>query len=210
MYLGEKGIANTENAEVLKAALHTAKQEMRMGTTMSCIKMRTGWELGVEGLWKFEYPDPFHPNAVIEDHVKRHYGEPINIALCMADTSLLSAYPAFNRLRLFSSYTSRGGTLGYFDPINYGMVVTIGTPNAPFDQQIEGVLLHEVQHLIQEAEGFAKGGNTSQGYSRYLRLAGEVEARNVVIRHSLSIENRRAKLRSDTQDVPDERQIIVI
>ena len=55
MYLGEKGIANTENAEVLKAALHTAKQEMRMGTTMSCIKMRTGWELGVEGLWKFEY-----------------------------------------------------------------------------------------------------------------------------------------------------------
>ena len=35
MYLGEKGIANTENAEVLKAALHTAKQEMRMGTTMS-------------------------------------------------------------------------------------------------------------------------------------------------------------------------------
>ena len=110
---------------------------------------------------------------------------------------------------MFSSYTSRGGTLGYFDPINYGMVVTIGTPNAPFDQQIEGVLLHEVQHLIQEAEGFAKGGNTSQGYSRYLRLAGEVEARNVVIRHSLSIENRRAKLRSDTQDVPDERQIIV-
>ena len=107
MYLGEKGIANTENAEVLKAALHTAKQEMRMGTTMSCIKMRTGWELGVEGLWKFEYPDPFHPNAVIEDLVKRHYGEPINIALCMADTSLLSAYPAFNLLRLFSSYTSR-------------------------------------------------------------------------------------------------------
>ena len=180
-----------------------------MGTTRSCIKMRTGWELGVEGLWKFEYPDPFHPNAVIEDHVKRHYGEPINIALCMADTSLLSAYPAFNRLRLFSSYTSRGGTLGYFDPINYGMVVTIGTPNAPFDQQIEGVLLHEVQHLIQEAEGFAKGGNTSQGYSRYLRLAGEVEARNVVIRHSLSLENRRAILRSDNQDVPDERQIIV-
>ena len=85
MYLGEKGIANTENAEVLKAALHTAKQEMRMGTTMSCIKMR----------WKFEYPDPFHPNAVIEDHVKRHYGEPINIALCMADTSLLSAYRNF-------------------------------------------------------------------------------------------------------------------
>lgn len=209
MYLGVKGIANLEGADALMAALHSAKEEARSGTPMSYVKMQTGWELGIDGFWKYEYPDPFHPSPVIEDHVKRHYGEPINIALCMEDLSLLTAYPDFERLRLFTSYTPRGRTLGYFDPENYGMVVTIGSPGAPFDQQTEGILLHETQHLIQEVEGFAKGGDC-KGFSRYLRLAGEVEARNVVIRHGLSPESRRVKLRTDTQDVPDKKQIIVM
>lgn len=209
MYIGKKGIANLKEADVILDALQSAKQKLRAGTSMQNLKVQTGWELGVDGLWRYEYPDPFHPSEIIEDYVKRHHGEPINIALCMLDTSLLTAYPDFTRLRLFASYTSRNRTLGYFSPDSYGMVVTIGTPGAPFDQQIEGVLLHEVQHLIQQAEGFAKGGDTSKGHSRYLRLAGEVEARNVVIRHCLSEEERHIKLRTETQDVSDNKQIIV-
>lgn len=128
----------------------------------------------------------------------------------MKDTVLLKAYPDFARLRLFASYEPRKGTLGYFSPENYGMVVTIGTPNAPFDQQIEGILLHEVQHLSQGVERFAKGGDTSRGFHRYQRFAGEVEARNVVVRHNLTKEEKRTKLRTVTQDVPDKKQIIVI
>lgn len=85
----------------------------------------------------------------------------------------------------------------------------MGTTKAPFEYQIEGVILHEVQHLIQEEENFARGGDTSKGNRRYMRLAGEVEARNVVTRHSLSPEERRVLLRSDTQDIPDSSQIIV-
>lgn len=210
MFIGEKGVTRLENTNLLLCALQSAKQQLRTGATMSYIKIQTGWELGVEGSWKYEYPDPFHPTVVIEDYVKRHHGEPLDIALCMKDTALLKAYPDFAGLRLFASYEPRKGTLGYFSPENYGMVVTIGTPKAPFDQQIEGILLHEVQHLIQEVEGFAKGGDTSRGHSRYLRLAGEVEARNVVIRHGLTDEERRMKLRTETQDVPDKKQIIVI
>lgn len=210
MYIGEKGIANLDNACVMLDALQSAKQKLRAGLTMLNIKVQTGWELGVEGLWKYEYPDPFHPTVAIEDYVKRHHGEPINLALCMKDTSLQTAYPDFGRLRLFASYTPRGGTLGYFSPADYGMVVTIGTYNASFEQRIDGILLHEVQHLIQHVEGFAKGGDTSHGRTCYLRLAGEVEARNVTKRHSLSTEERRFMLRTDTQDIPDNKQIIVI
>ena len=63
-----------------------------------------------------------------------------------------------------------------------------------------------VQHIIQEEEDFAHGGSNKD--SRYHRLAGEVEARNIYIRHFLTPEERRKKLYSDTQDVPNKKQFV--
>lgn len=211
MYIGETGIRKLPDGETFLSALERAKVLIKSGVDMRIIKAETGWEPGREGRWKYEYPDSFHSSDVIEDHVKRHFGEPVNIALCMKDMALLTAYPDFKRLRLYASYAARGETLGYFSPENYGMVVTIGKYRAAFDQTIEGVLLHEVQHLIQQIEHFAKGTSPSLcGYAKYVRYAGEVESRNVVARHGLSLEERAMKLRTDTQDVPDNRQIVLL
>ena len=127
----------------------------------------------------------------------------------MRNTDLLVAYPEFERLQLFALYAKTSIWIGYFDPKRYGMVVCMGTIKSPFEQQTEGVLLHEVQHLIQDVEGFARGGNLSLGYDRYFRLAGEVEARNICLRNFLSDTERREKLRTDTQDVKDEEQIVL-
>ncbi len=146
---------------------------------------------------------PMMTTEKIEDYIKRHFGEPINIRYCMNDTTLLIAYPAFERLRLFAIYTLTKRFAGYFDPRRYAMMVCMGTTNSPFEFQTEGVLLHEIQHLIQEEEDFARGGNSSIGRLRYMRLAGEVEARNICLRHELSPGQRKQMLRSDTQDVPD-------
>lgn len=186
---------------------HKACELYRLGRGMYSIKTDTGWEMGIDGLWRYEVPDPFHTTEWIEDYMKRHFGEAINIRYCMHDTSLLVAYPEFARLRLFTLYSPIKRWLGYFSPVDYGMLVCMGTVGSPFEHQTEGILLHEVQHLIQEVEGFARGGNSSN-YSIYQRLAGEVEARNICYRHALNLEERRSSLRTDTQDVPDKMQII--
>ena len=177
------------------------------GADMHSIKLTTGWETGVDGKWRYEVADPFHTTTEIEDHIKKHFGEPINIRHCMHDIALLTAYPAFERLRLFALYSPTKGFAGYFDPGSYGMLVCMGTASSAFEYQTEGVLLHEVQHLIQEEEDFARGGSSKD--RRYHRLAGEVEARNICIRHFLTPEQRRKKLYSDTQDVPDKRQFVL-
>lgn len=193
----------------LVAAQKQAVQLLRNGTDGCAIKQQTGWETGVDGKWRYELTDSFHTTPEIEDHLKRHFGEPINIRFCMNDTALLVAYPAFERLRLFSLYAPTHRFSGYFDPGNYGMMVCMGTANSPFDHQTEGILLHEVQHLIQEEENFARGGDTLMGFRRYFRLAGEVEARNVCRRHSLTPKQRLCTLRTQTQDVPDAQQIVL-
>lgn len=188
----------------------TAALMLKEGADMHEIKSLTGWERGADGKWRYEIDDPFHMTAELEDHLKRHYGEPINIRRCLKDTALLTAYPVLERLLLFGLYRPiRGSVAGYFDPERYAVVVCMGTASAPFNLQTEGVLLHEVQHLIQAEEDFARGGDPSKGMKRYMKLAGEVEARNVCARHLLSLEERKAKLRTETQDVPDKDQIII-
>lgn len=209
------GILGAERLDMNDSSLSLIKEQkkaiemLRGGADMHSIKQQTGWETGIDGKWRYEISDPFHTTEKIEDYIKRHFGEPINIRYFMYDTSLLIAYPAFERLRLFAMYTPMKRYVGYFDPKEYAMMVCMGTANSPFEFQTEGVLLHEVQHLIQEEENFARGGDCSKGKLRYMRLAGEVEARNICIRHELSPEQRKAMLRSETQDIPDHLQIIV-
>lgn len=210
-YIGTIGAGRLDKSNSSVDLLSAQKMAVSMfckGMDMRIIKQQTGWETGIDGKWRYEIEDPFHTTAEIEDHVKRHFGEPINIRFCMADTRMLVAYPSLERLKLFAKYTQTGQFAGYFNPANYGMMICMGTADSPFDLQTEGVLLHEIQHLIQEEENFARGGS-SQNLSRYLRLAGEVEARNICFRHPLNCEQRRNKLRTDTQDIPDQNQIIV-
>lgn len=175
---------------------------------MRYIKEATGWELGFEGKWKYEIEDPFCSNEILNELAKIHYGEQVHIERCMSDFALLEAYPSFYKLNLFVMYSSRERMAGYFNPGTNAIVVSMGEPSDKFEYQIGGVLLHEVQHLIQHLEGFAKGGGFEFGRNTYLRLAGEVESRNVVIRHELTKEERRKSLRTDTQDVPDSEQLL--
>lgn len=206
-YIGKIGASRLDPAGTFE--LNSAVQMLKEGFDPTVIKIQTGWEMGVDGLWRYEIPDPFKETVVIEDYVKPRFGEQINIRLILLDSQLLDAYPEFEDLTLYVMYSPRRGTAGYYNPSTNGMVVSMGSPSDKFEFQIEGVLLHEIQHLIQQIEGFAKGGSPSQsGRKRYMRLAGEVEARNVCSRHYLSLEERRRTLRIETQEISDNHQII--
>ncbi|MCM1141449.1 MAG: hypothetical protein NC453_23005 [Muribaculum sp.] len=173
------------------------------------IKIQTGWEMGIDGKWRYEIADPFLETTAIEDYVKPRFGEPINIKFILRDTRILTAYPEFEKLSLYAIYSPKTGVAGYYNPETNGIVISMGTPKGEFEYQIDGVLLHEIQHLIQEIEGFAKGGDPKTlGRLRYMRMAGEVEARNIPSRHFLTEDERRRSLRTNTQDVPDNKQIV--
>jgi hypothetical protein len=85
--------------------------------------------------------------------------------------------------------------------------VTLAKPNKsyPRDLNIEteafSTILHEIQHSIQDFEGFARGGNKflDGGYENYKRLHGEIEARNTEARRGLGPEER-AKTRPGIQE----------
>lgn len=69
------------------------------------------------------------------------------------------------------------------------------------------VLAHEIQHAIQDIEGFSSGANTKN--KQYKESAGEVEARNVEARINMTPEERRQSLASETEDVAREDQLFI-
>lgn len=81
-------------------------------------------------------------------------------------------------------------------------------------RQMQSTLAHEIQHFIQDQEGFPLGldrinleGGTEEKMDRYRRSAGEVQARVVQSRMGLSMSERRQSLSMDYEDVPRGQQI---
>lgn len=132
-------------------------------------------------------------------------------AAAMIRYGLLSGYlPVFftDRSTLFSDMYRDCKALGIKDA--RPLVVNAGASVVDFDHIIEEngkEVSDEIWSPMSEEEDFARGGNIKD--RRYHRLAGEVEAKNICIRHFLTTEQHRQKLYSDTQDVPDKRQFVL-
>lgn len=206
-YIGLIGVSRLDPEN--RYDFQQVEQMVKEGFDPTVIKLRTGWEQGIDGCWRYEIEDPFIPSEIIDDYVRHRYGEKINIRIILRDMQLFEAYPELEKLTLYAMYYPNKGLAGYYNPSTGSIVVSMGKP-VNIDSHIEEVLLHELQHLIQDIEGFAVGGSPKKyGRRKYMRLAGEVEARNIFRRHSLSPDERRRKLRTATQDIPDNEQIVI-
>lgn len=106
------------------------------------------------------------------------------------------------------------GCSGYFSP----QTNTICIDKDCVDPRVKlGIVLHEVQHVIQDIESWGKGGDANRlGKDNYHRLTGEVAARNAESRKYMPVEERRLlgalgeyqALLEDTEDVARENQLV--
>ena len=120
--------------------------------------------------------------------------------------ALFSAYPKISETRVAIDNGLQKGNAAYSPESN-----TITIPGMDDSKQLLTVLLHEIQHGIQNIEGFATGGSPdlNGGFSAYKRLAGEVESRNTEARQGMTDAQRRETAPSQTADTPDSDVIVV-
>jgi len=147
---GEKSTLRMDNLEV-------AKRMKDAGKTPKEIRIETGWEMGAEGKWRYETVDnlPFFQDTVsivkkLQDEESIQYGMDLPANAVLPD-ELLKMYPELNDYRFdFGQGNENEGNL---DLDIKKITVNIG------NNQIQTVrtLLHEVQHAIQEIEGFDSG-----------------------------------------------------
>ena len=150
------------------------------------IRSRTGWELGADGQWRTELPNTETKLNIPEIEEGRQYYKG-TIADIVDDPELLSQYETGGRKPTvrgmdgeIEEYGSRGtyGPLGDIEfvvdgnmPADQGFhkeghlgsngewqpeVIVISGKSSPAEQR--ATVLHELQHAIQDREGFASGG----------------------------------------------------
>ena len=71
-YIGIKGVSRLDPDNLL--GFREAEKLFRGCRDPKAIKLLTGWERGVDKLWRYEIPDPFMVSAQIEDYVKLRFG----------------------------------------------------------------------------------------------------------------------------------------
>ena len=182
-----------------------------MGIDRNTIWEETGLWRGKDGEIRTEVPDIEVSNGFIRYMQLNANVEPVR-PLRVVDAEngkknewFFRLYPEFRNLpivvtKLYDNYL--GGFTGDRIEIDRSL---LSDPD-----MFKAVLVHELQHAIQQAEGFSSGTNVKKagGFDKYERTTGEVEARNVMARLALSPEGRKAVPPWETEDVAEDEQIV--
>lgn len=152
-----------QNAPIVD--LRRAQEMERNGKTPEEIYDETGWVKGKDGKWRFEIPDDLNKVdwSIFEKgnpdvdyrRLKNIYDNP----------RLYEAYPWLENKVVHLMDLEKdvhGGVRKDFTGTNIVINKQIG------DAERSGALIHEIQHLIQEEEGFASGGNEKTAYNQII------------------------------------------
>lgn len=212
MFLGIGGMKRLLGSEVLERTLNRAERIIgESGFDKAAaheLSIKTGLTIGTDDLLRYEIPS--HRSQILEKNLIP--GPNNTLSPKMGNTvgdilhhpELFKAYPELAKIPVYPLDPKHEGKY-------LGMINSDGIQVAAMDaDKLRDTLLHELQHAIQNKEGFAYGGTLENTKDRdtYSRLAGEVEARNVTTRRDLGLLERARILPETTEDTYRSEQIV--
>lgn len=117
------------------------------------VKYMTGWELGVDNKWRYEIPD---------GKISLRESGTFKLSDVYDSKDLYKAYPQLKDMKVEVDIRPQGAVNAWFIPSNKSIEI-----NAKPDSNVTSLLIHEIQHAIQFAEGFATGGNMKSAFNAY-------------------------------------------
>ena len=175
-FIGERGAAAADHAEEVNTRidnLSVAREMEEAKKDAKAIKMATGWERGADGKWRYEIPD-----AKIKDtidvgggNIVKRYEEGMlwndgKLEDAVDAPKLFEAYPQLKNIKIHTdAVMNYMPSNGYYNPQTN--TITIHAADLKY---LNSILNHEIQHAIQNIEGFAQGGNSKTVRSRIQKI----------------------------------------
>ncbi|MBP7654683.1 hypothetical protein KA977_14780, partial [Candidatus Dependentiae bacterium] len=157
MFAGEESLKNLPEEEKKIAAdnLQVAKQMQSQNLDSDKIRLATGWYLDKDNKWKYEISDEdlkFAENFVYERIANKNRTFKLNNVI--DHQKLFETYPQLKNIAIV--FTDDLKAEGNYDAENKIININYAIKEG---KNIKTTLLHEIQHAIQDIEGFAMGGS---------------------------------------------------
>ena len=135
------------------------------------IWIKTGWELGVDGKWRHEIND----GQFKVDILKQPQGKEFRLPEVFDAPDLYAAYPnlRFYKIIFDDTLDSAGSTVGRTFTINikaHEEYKNEAKLSESVEELVRQTVLHELQHGVQDTEGFAQGSSPWAHTRRFRQL----------------------------------------
>ncbi len=153
-------IAGENAADADKSGLSYAMAMAALGASNARIRKATGWFNGKDGKWRFEISD--HDMEYLAPNIKSG-----KITDFVKHDTLFRNYPQLKNVEVYADI-AEDGVVGSTE----GNKIHI---NPSFDEtELKKTLIHELQHMVQEIEGFALGSSPDIAYAELFVAAKEM------------------------------------
>lgn len=149
--------------------LANAEARIAAGEDAEVVRQETGWHQGVDGKWRFEIDDsgaklltessnPDKFKNVFDEAARKKNG--VKLSQVLSHPALFEAYPSIKKVRVIIDDESDSEAA--FNPSDMAIAIKTPTGSSKSTKSTLSAIIHEIQHAIQEVEGFAKGGDPSE------------------------------------------------
>lgn len=174
---GKKGMKNaikqnTRNIH-LEENYNMAVNMARKGLDNETIRQKTNWFQDKNGVWKFEFSDK---DMKIRSNIK---ADSINrLDEILEHDTLFTVYPELENLKVVFKDTNKID--GNYNKNTKS--ITMSNDLIGHRAKTEIAIIHEIQHAIQDIEGFETGISSKLSKEMYYTNLGEIEADNTARR----------------------------
>lgn len=191
---------NSETADSGK--LSTAQEMLAEGVDSETIRQETGWFKGYDGQWRYEVDDSemeITKNLTSPMYAKYVDGEALKLDDIIKHDALFDAYPELRNTTVRLKRTLGKNVVGSYNAATDTLYVS-GSIYLSNDM-VKEMLIHEIQHKIQNIEGFARGSSPKYwetkgiGEAEYERFVANSEREKAKILRGLTTEERQDYLR---------------
>ena len=208
------GIGKMDEAEAMEKAGADRKEIWR----------KTGWWRGKDGKWRIEIPDAKPSDGTVVNLRTRQFKDDnghyfvFRLGELVDGGQLNSAYPGMvDEITLHfrhdmpsykATYSPKDKAIELSDRYLQRSSKYADETNVRLSNDATTLIVHELQHAIQQREGFASGADADKlSIEDYHNTSGEVEARNAQTRLGMTAEERATTPPWETEDVPENWQI---
>jgi hypothetical protein len=164
--IGEQGAASLDQAEESSVRLDNLSVARRMetaGKDAKTVRLATGWERGADGKWRHEIGDDFRFDLSLLNLAGSFSGRLEEI---LSHDELFAAYPRLRETEVVINSQEALRQLfgvpyaGAYNNEKNELHINYRTLESAGPESLDSIFIHEIQHAIQDLEGFSYGSNT--------------------------------------------------